>query len=269
LTSALVIGVTLLTLNDSATVYSKKDLPTTTIDVSQLPQKEKPGGSYAQEDTNDYHVLQARVGQYSGIEEGKYLVNADGRICYLVDPGINGRLDRRDDGTEVKKFVAPKAALMSFIVDGVLTRKLPWDLVLLGVAISLVLELAGVPALPFAVGIYLPLSASMPIFAGGMTRWLCDRFARRTAAEAEMSPGVLLSSGYIAGGTICGIIVAFIALKEDWAKKLAIGPGAMVDLMHRIGWPGFSPEWVYSAGFTLIPFGALVAVLLLIGSRRS
>jgi putative OPT family oligopeptide transporter len=256
LTSALVIGFTLLKLNDTATVYSTRSLPVATVDVSGLTAKERPGGEYAAQDSAEYHVLHAKVGQFPGIEEGKYLVDDQGRIRYLVDPGINGRLSFRDDGTEVRKFVAPKAALMSFIVDGVLTRKLPWDLVLLGVAISLVLELAGVPALPFAVGIYLPLSSSTPIFVGGAVRWLADRLARRSPAESEMSPGVLLSSGYIAGGTIMGILAAFLTMDSARARALDCGRA----------WLG---ELATNPGFALLPFGLLVAVLLYVGSRRS
>jgi uncharacterized oligopeptide transporter (OPT) family protein len=85
---------------------------------------------------------------------------------WLVDPGINGAFRARPDGTEVQKFEAPKATLMSYIIKGILNRELPWHLVLLGVMIALVLEMSGIPSLAFAVGVYLPLSASTPIFVG-------------------------------------------------------------------------------------------------------
>ncbi len=81
---------------------------------------------------------------------------------YLVDPGINGIHDARPDGTEVDKFDAPKATLMSYIIKGILNRELPWGLVLLGVMIAVVLEMSGIPSLAFAVGVYLPLSSSTP-----------------------------------------------------------------------------------------------------------
>jgi putative OPT family oligopeptide transporter len=256
LTSALVIGVTLLVLNDSATVYSTRNLPTATVDVSKLQKKERPGGSYAAEDKNEYLVLQVKAGDLAGVDQGKYLIDPAGTIKYLVDPGINGRLEERDDKTKVQKYTAPKAALMSFIVDGVLTRKLPWDLVLLGVAIALVLELAGVPSLPFAVGVYLPLSTSVPIFIGGMVRFVTDKLARRSAAESEMSPGVLLSSGYIAGGTIAGILVALLTMSESRAKALDVGAA----------WLG---KLAADPGFALLPFGVLVVCLFLIGAKKS
>ena len=99
---------------------------------------------------------------------------------------------------------------MAIITDGILTQKLPWTLVLMGVSIALVLELSGVPSLPFAVGVYLPLSSSTPIFVGGLIRYVADRGAASANGTAhpqsatDMSPGVLLSTGYIAGGAIGG-----------------------------------------------------------------
>lgn len=253
LTSALVIGWTLLAINDMATVYSKNDLPAVTVDASKLTSKERPGGSYAGVDTNEYNVLHARTGEIQGIPTGKYLVDDAGKIQYLVDPGINGRLKKHDDGLEVEKFNAPKATLMAFIVDGILTQKLPWSLVLLGVALAVVLELSGVPSLPFAVGVYLPLSASTPIFCGGALRWLADKWSRRKTAESDMSPGVLLSSGYIAGGTIAGFVSALLLLRyKEWVK---VGPNILGELA--------ASNWT-----SVIAFGCLCVVLLFVGSKR-
>src|SRR5207249_3512631 len=96
------------------------------------------------------------------------LVDDSGAAVWLVDPGINGAHKTRPDGTEVRKFDAPKATLMSYIIKGILDRKLPWTLVLFGVMISIVLELCEIPSLAFAVGVYLPLSSSSPIFFGGL-----------------------------------------------------------------------------------------------------
>ncbi|MBI4386985.1 MAG: OPT/YSL family transporter, partial [Elusimicrobia bacterium] len=193
-------------------------------------------------------------GDVAGLGAGKYLVNEQGDIQYLVDPGINGTETARPDGTPVQKYNAPKARLMSLIIDGILTQKLPWGLVLLGVAIALVLELCGVPSLPFAVGVYLPLATSMPIFVGGAVRWVADAWAKRSAAESEMSPGVLLSSGYIAGGAIAGIVVALFALNS----KLV----AALDMSGRIG------EWSHCNLTSVAAFGVLVAVLTLIGAEK-
>ena len=120
---------------------------------------------------------------------------------------------------------------MSYIIKGILSRELPWGLVLLGVMITVVLELSGVPSLAFAVGVYLPISTSAPIFIGGVVRWLVDRYLRKKpenlrlteeqmAAETDKSPGVLLASGYIAGATLAGVIYAFLNLKESIVGKL-------------------------------------------------
>ena len=122
----------------------------------------------------------------------------------------------------MRKFDAPKATLVSYIIKGILDQKLPWALVLLGVMIAVTLELCGVPSLVFAVGVYLPISSSAPLFVGGAIRWLVDRAMRKKAgyaqmseeqfvAETDKSPGVLFASGYIAGGAIAGIVIAFLA----------------------------------------------------------
>src|SRR6059036_4036792 len=100
---------------------------------------------------------------------------------------------------------------MSYIIKGILNRQLPWGLVLLGVMIAIVLEMSGIPSLAFAVGVYLPLASSSPIFVGGMVRWLVDRYLKvkfrhknlsdiELTAEGGKGPGILLASGYIAGG---------------------------------------------------------------------
>lgn len=222
--SALVIGWILVLLNDAGTVYTKRGLPTPAgaIDVKSLPEM-----AQAPDDPTAYHTLRVGEGNSYALPVGQYLVDDEGQIRYLVDPGINGSVTRRDDGTEVQKFKAPKAQLMSLITDGILTQKLPWTLVLLGVFTALVLELCGIPSLPFAVGVYLPLSSSTPIFAGGLVRWIADRFARgsdgnrRTETESDMSGGVLLSTGYIAGGAIGGVIIAILSFNDDLPRQLS------------------------------------------------
>src|SRR5205085_8278507 len=122
-------------------------------------------GPQAEADSNSYRVWQKT--DSTGGPAGKYLVNDQGAPVYLVDPGINGIHRTRPDGSSVTKFDAPKATLMSYIIKGILNRQLPWGLVLLGVMIAIVLEMSGIPSLAFAVGVYLPLSSSSPIFLGG------------------------------------------------------------------------------------------------------
>jgi putative OPT family oligopeptide transporter len=223
LASALLLGPILLALNDSQTVYvpvAEVAPAGLHVDPSSLSGTEKLHGPQSKDDPKTY-LIWHKADPAGGAAE-KYLVDDKGNAVWLVDPGINGTHTRRPDGSTVKKFNAPKATLISYIIKGILGHKLPWSLVLLGVMIALVLEMSGVPSLAFAVGVYLPLSSSSPIWAGGIVRWLVDRYTRRKhegrnltedqlAAEGDKSPGVLLASGYIAGGAIAGILIAILA----------------------------------------------------------
>jgi hypothetical protein len=175
-------------------------------------------GPQARQDANEYRLWHKT--DDVGAPPGQYLLDASGTAVYQVDPGINGTHKQRPDGSEVMKFDAPKATLMSYIIKGILDRQLPWGLVLFGAMIALTLEMSAIPSLAFAVGVYLPLSSSTPIFIGGMIRWLVDRQRARSLhqaklteeqliAEGDKSAGVLAASGYIAGGAITGIIIAF------------------------------------------------------------
>jgi putative OPT family oligopeptide transporter len=232
LASALVIGYTLLVLNNAGTVYSKKkdNVPDYRVPTEQLAglDRQRAGGQYA-DDPNTYRVF--HVGEAEATPQlapGKYLAGDDGKLVYFVDPAINGKLTRTDDGHSVKdvKYQAPKTQLMEKIISGIFNQKLPWGLVLLGVLIAVTLELSGVPSLPFAVGVYLPIESSTPIFLGGAIRYLSDLAQRRrgramSETESEMSPGSLLSTGYIAGASIAGVIYAFIAASPDLSDSLA------------------------------------------------
>jgi putative OPT family oligopeptide transporter len=287
LASAILLGPILLRLNESATVYVPAVTHETVVvdgqpvthasenfsaglrtDPAKLGYREALTGPQSKADPHSYLVWQ-KEGDEGG-PAGKYLVDDTGRAVYLVDPGINGTHATRPDGSRVAKFDAPKATLMSYIIKGILNRQLPWGLVLLGVMIAVVLEMSGVPSLAFAVGVYLPLSSSTPIFIGGAVRYLVDRLARarhgarnltaeELAAEGDRSPGVLMASGYIAGGAIAGIVIAFFAgvfgeaqgRLEAWS--LAHNPlygGAHADL------------------WSLFPFAALTALLYFAGREK-
>jgi len=222
--SAVLLGPILMKLNDSAIVY----VPAAQVapaglhtDVTKLePTKQHLVGPQAKDDAGQYFSWHKT--DTDGGPAGKYLVNDRGDAVWLVDPGINGAYTQRPDGTTVRKFDAPKATLMSYIIKGILDRKLPWALVIFGAMITITLQMSFVPALTFAVGVYLPLSSSLPIWIGGMIRLAIDHWLRRRPAYAKMdqvtfnaesdkSPGVLLASGYIAGGAIAGIVIAFLA----------------------------------------------------------
>jgi putative OPT family oligopeptide transporter len=105
---------------------------------------------------------------------------------------------------------APQATLMATVIKGLLSHNLPWGLVMIGMGISAVMELCDVSSLAFAVGAYLPLSSTTPIFAGGVVKWLVDKKNKSGEAESDIGPGALFSSGLIAGGALTGIIVSVL-----------------------------------------------------------
>src|SRR5262249_51194103 len=150
----------LLLLNNTATVYVPAEQVAPGLHVPAIPASsatERLKGPQADQDSKTYRVWYKT--DEAGGPPGKYLIDESGAAAYLVDPGINGAHKTRPDGTQVRKFDAPKATLMSYIIKGILDRKLPWGLVLFGVMISIVLELSGIASLAFAVGVYLPISS--------------------------------------------------------------------------------------------------------------
>lgn len=106
-------------------------------------------------------------------------------------------------------IAAPQATLMATIIKGLLSQNLPWGLVLVGVFVSITLELCGIRSLSFAVGSYLPIATTAPIFAGGLVRWWVERSTGQSQ-ESDLGAGTLFSSGLIAGGSICGILYAVL-----------------------------------------------------------
>ncbi|MDK9699773.1 MAG: oligopeptide transporter, OPT family [bacterium] len=136
-------------------------------------------------------------------------------------------------GVGSKNLPAPKAQLMQLIVSGVLEQKLPWDLIWIGFFLGATMQLCGVEALPFAVGAYLPMEISTPIFMGGAIRWFIDKRTngKKSASENESSPGVLFSSGLIAGGAIGGILWALQKGFENAGAGWAIAAGGVGDLL--------------------------------------
>ena len=104
---------------------------------------------------------------------------------------------------------APQATLMSTIIKGLLSQNLPWGLVLVGVFIAITLELCGIHSLSFAVGSYLPIATTAPIFAGGLVRAYVEK-KTGTSEESEVGSGTLFSSGLIAGGSLAGILYAIL-----------------------------------------------------------
>lgn len=141
---------------------------------------------------------------------------------------------------------APQATLMKTVVDGVLQANLPWALVFIGGAFALVAELLSIPSLPFAVGIYLPLSSLTPIYVGGVIRRMADAYKRSRQAEEDDSDtekGVLLGSGLIAGEGIMGVALAVYAFLAN-AKPQGV----------PFGLSGGEGDIVSVLGFALLGF---------------
>jgi putative OPT family oligopeptide transporter len=219
-TSALLIGFTIQALDRAGTTYAPRAYAGVAVRDVEPTRYALRGDRLAEAPAGEFRVGHLYE-QTGAAPAGRYLVDDAGAIRYLVDPGIGGSETRTLTGREVTKLDSPKAQIMRLVVDGILTQKLSWGLILVGAAFTVALEVLGLSSLPVAVGLYLPISTSAGIFAGGVVRWLAERaVARRRAAEgraavsdaeAESGPGVLLSSGLIAGGAITGIVLAALA----------------------------------------------------------
>lgn len=140
-------------------------------------------------------------------------------------------------GTE--ELPAPQATLMKVVIEGVLQNELPWTLVAIGVAIALICELFKIPSLPFAVGVYLPLSTFTPLFVGGMLRMFIEKKAKnKEDKDAKRERGILLGSGLVGGEGLMGIGIAAVAFTQGKAPS---GLGT--------GWAGEWIIWVALAAF--------------------
>ena len=215
LVSAIFMGGILLWLNDAYSTVTDRpaDLPSVKTDVSRLNDSEEG------KDGKTYKVWWV-VNPEPGVLPGKYLVDVTGQARFLDDPGIGGRLNYSTSGAELKKFNPPQPRLFATIIDGIMKGDLPWGLVILGAVLAVVMQLAGVSALAFAVGVYLPLSTTLPIFVGGLIRAAVDRLRKFNAEESDMSPGTMMSTGLIAGGSLAGIIIALLVVFESLGRKL-------------------------------------------------
>jgi putative OPT family oligopeptide transporter len=349
LTSAIVIGGTLLLFNQSGTVYSARNLPL--VDVNRYademlgtevyegetyrvwrPSKEAVEAVNAEADKNNQpkNKLQDR---------GKYLVEEKaGRVRYLVDPAITGVVTTRQryvptelpgvklkpeevekltdtvtlgdsvyrvwtssaaadagdeeaasreylvtdagvvryavESTPVKmKFGAPKTQVMGIIINGLLSKDLNWTMILIGAMIAVTLELCGVSSLAFAVGVYVPMQYSTPIFLGGLIRSATESLMAPAAgggaeaevkalAKSESSPGVLLASGLIAGGSLAGVTIAFLEFDFLERIKKAVNFGEVIEKSSVAKDPYILPA------VAVVVFGALCLLLLAAGMGK-
>jgi putative OPT family oligopeptide transporter len=173
------------------------------------------------------------------LEDGKYLYNpATGKIEVQWVQGI---------GSE--KAAAPQGRLMATVINGILSRKLPWSLVLLGVALVIGVELLGIRSLTFAVGAYLSIGTTLAIFCGGAVRWFVDRALARagvsTEAESEISSGSLFASGLIAAGGIMGLMGVCVKIYES-VKETSIPRFPEGNPLHK--------DWVSVIAFAALAY---------------
>ncbi len=251
--STVSIGWTLNAMNKGLENFQKMPVPRT-LSLAALPEgvsnqgqfkrdtvklkAKKPGAVALSEDgeltnTRQYVLLNA-IGSPI-LEDGKYLYNpATSQIEVQWTQGI---------GSE--KAAAPQGRLMATVINGILSRKLPWGLVLLGVALVICIELLGVRSLTFAVGAYLSIGTTLAIFCGGVIRWIVDRALAKAGnssdADSEISPGSLFASGLIASGGIMGLVgVTFQALDETFPHFPETNP--------------FYKDWVSVLMFAMLAF---------------
>ncbi len=142
-----------------------------------------------------------QIGEIIGVVAAALAI---GGTLYLLDSAW---------GFGTDELAAPQATLMKMIVEGVMDANLPWGLVLIGVFISIIIEIIGIPVLPFAIGIYLPVHLNACIMVGGLVRLLMDKLKReKTQKDSMINDGILFCSGMIAGEGIIGIVLALLAV---------------------------------------------------------
>ncbi len=231
--------------------------------------------SEAAKKSDKVEVRDAAEPYYAEIPEKEYLVNNEGNVAFVNDPtAVN------------MKFEAPKTQVMGIIINGLLNNNLNWMLVAIGAFIAITLELCGISSLAFAVGLYIPMAYSTPIFLGGIVRWIVETIqARRiqsevaeikdpqaraeaevkALAESESSPAVLLASGLIAGGSLGGVLLAFLNfLPEALQKSYDFSEQAA----HALGGSAEDPN-VTQQLLAFAIFLAIAALLPLVGLRRT
>lgn len=141
-----------------------------------------------------------QIGEVLGVTASAIAI---GGTLYLLDSAW---------GFGSEEIAAPQATLMKMIVEGVMGGELPWVLIILGALIAVVVEILGVPVLPFAIGIYLPVQLSVCIMIGGLIRLVFDKMKDETKREKVTSDGILFCSGMIAGEGLIGIVLAILAI---------------------------------------------------------
>jgi putative OPT family oligopeptide transporter len=252
--STMAIGATLNLMNKGLEKYIPTQIP---VNLSALPagvKVERSNFSYR----NQNYILINSLGSHE-IPDGEYLYdNSSQRIEFQWAQGIGS-----------DKAPAPQARLMATVISGILNQRLPWRLVLMGVAMVLAVEVLGVRSLAFATGMYLSIATTGAMFAGGIVRWLVEASTKeKQEGDSEASPGALYSSGLIAAGGIFGLLGIIINLLQD--PEIANNVPHWFATLLRLPWRpdlfSFGPKLLGSLAtsnlFGLIMFLLLAASLL-------
>lgn len=161
-----------------------------------------------------------------------------------------------------EKYPAPQATLMATIIKGLLAQDLPWALVFIGMFIAVVVELCGIRSLSFAVGVYLPIATTAPIFIGGMVKAIIDSMMNKKGAgehESELSSGMLYSTGLVAGGSLTGVAIAILngipktVTEGGKAKEISFAQWILDSVgIHEWGSLGIGADFIGLALFAIL-----------------
>ena len=256
--STFAIGITLGLMNKGLEKYIPTQIP---INVQALP-----AGVKVERDTFEHHgknyILINALGS-GQIPDGEYLYDPDSKRIEL----------QWAQGIGSDKAPAPQARLMATVINGILSQRLPWRLVLMGVALVIAVEILGVRSLAFAVGAYLSIGTTATMFAGGLVRVLVEATTKQKD-ESEASPGALYSSGLIAAGGVFGLLGIVISLLQD--PEISARVPQWVTTVFRLPWRqdlfAFGPKlfgpFATSNLFGLFMFLALAASLFYFARKK-
>lgn len=270
--SVFAIGGTLIGMDRGLEQFRRVSIP---LDLQNLP------AGVSRDANTQFHRDSVKVGVENTTTtteqsvQGMVLLNA---INSAVVPDGNYFYNPQSGKVEIQwihgigsaRAAAPQARLMATVINGILTRKLPWGLILLGVFLVVAIELLGIRSLSFAVGFYIPMATTLAIFCGGVVRWLVDRAVEKAGGkrdESDVSPGSLYASGLIAAGGIVGLLGIAIKLMEaqNWLPENSVAWGSRLAFMTDH--PIFG-NWLAVVMFALLAYSAYYFARKPLGSDR-
>jgi uncharacterized oligopeptide transporter (OPT) family protein len=247
--STVAIGATLNLMNKGLERYLPTQIP---VNIQSLPSGVKVERDTFMYQGKNYELINS-LGSHE-IPDGEY----------LYDPGTKQIELQWAQGIGSDKAPAPQARLMATVISGILNQRLPWRLVLMGVALVIAVEILGVRSLAFATGLYISVATTAAMFAGGLVRWAVEASMKeKQGGDSEASPGALYSSGLIAAGGIFGLLGIVIALLQD--PEISTRVPGWVSTVLRLPWRpdlfSFGPKILGSLATSNL-FGAFMFLLL-------